>query len=248
MTIYAVNGKEPVAAWIPSLDTAGNGTTTLTDLVGSNNGTLTNMDAATDWVADTDSGGVRALACDGVNDFINCGTNSIFNLPGNMGFSCWVKPTRVTGNDQFLCERRTGGGGDLAYSVYITTGKLAMFRFDGATRQIISAASVITNVWNHLVFSTDNSGSYLGINGVWETFARQPSNSSPTGTLYLGKSTANSRWLAALLDDVRIFNIGLDASDVAYLYNSGTGRGIITATGNPVGNLQNNLQSMRLGL
>ena len=47
MTIYAVNGKEPVAAWIPSLDTAGNGTTTLTDLVGSNNGTLTNMDAAT---------------------------------------------------------------------------------------------------------------------------------------------------------------------------------------------------------
>ena len=48
MSLYAVNGKEPVAAWIPSLDTAGNGTTTLTDLVGSNNGTLTNMDAATD--------------------------------------------------------------------------------------------------------------------------------------------------------------------------------------------------------
>ena len=67
MSLYAVNGKEQIAAWIPSLDTAGNGTTTLTDLVGSNDGTLTNMDAA-DWVADTDAGGVRALDFDGTND------------------------------------------------------------------------------------------------------------------------------------------------------------------------------------
>ena len=40
--------------WCPSLDDAGNGTTTLTDLSGNgNHGTLTNMDPATDWVADT---------------------------------------------------------------------------------------------------------------------------------------------------------------------------------------------------
>lgn len=89
MSIYAVNGKEPIAAWIPSLDTAGNGTTTLTDLVGSNHGTLTNMDAATDWVADTGAGGVRALDFDGVNDHV------VFSPPAfssTASFSLWVKP------------------------------------------------------------------------------------------------------------------------------------------------------------
>ena len=35
MTIYAVNGKEPVAAWIPSLDTAGGSGQTFHPLGGS---------------------------------------------------------------------------------------------------------------------------------------------------------------------------------------------------------------------
>ena len=62
-----------LAWWCPSLDETGNGTTTLYDLVGSVNGTLTNMDASTDWVADTASGGVRCLDFDGTNDFIDYG-------------------------------------------------------------------------------------------------------------------------------------------------------------------------------
>jgi len=78
--------------WCPSLDTSGNGTTTLTDLSGNgNNGTLTNMDAATDWVADTDNGGVRALALSGTSQYVDLGVT-----PGDFGTTdfavmCWYK-------------------------------------------------------------------------------------------------------------------------------------------------------------
>ena len=45
---------DEVGWWCPSLDDTGNGTVTLNDLSGSgDDGTLTNMDAATDWVSDT---------------------------------------------------------------------------------------------------------------------------------------------------------------------------------------------------
>ncbi len=59
-----------VCAMCPSKDTAGDGTTTLTDFVGVSNGTLTNMDAATDWLSDTGSGGTKALDFDGTNDHV----------------------------------------------------------------------------------------------------------------------------------------------------------------------------------
>jgi hypothetical protein len=60
---------DEIGRWSPSDDDDGNGTTTLNDLSGNaNHGTLTDMDAASDWVTDTANGGVRALDFDGSND------------------------------------------------------------------------------------------------------------------------------------------------------------------------------------
>ena len=89
----AVNGKTPVSAWVPSRDTAGNSTTTLTDLSsGENNGTLTNMAVpANNWVADTDAGGVRALEFDGSNDYVALGSGAALSITGEMAISCWYK-------------------------------------------------------------------------------------------------------------------------------------------------------------
>jgi hypothetical protein len=56
-----------IAALCPSQDTTGDGTTTLTDFAGVGNGTLTDMDAATDWVTDD---GKRCLDFDGSNDHV----------------------------------------------------------------------------------------------------------------------------------------------------------------------------------
>lgn len=81
-----------LAWWCPSLDTTGNGTTTLYDLAGSNNGVLTNMDAATDWVADTGSGGVRALDFDGSNDRVQAGS-AFASFSGSVFCSAWIKPS-----------------------------------------------------------------------------------------------------------------------------------------------------------
>jgi hypothetical protein len=76
--------------YCPSLDDAGNGTTTVNDLVGVNNGTLTNM-TGTAWVADTDSGGIRCLSYPTINSVVLSSNN--IGIVGNVPFSIsmWVK-------------------------------------------------------------------------------------------------------------------------------------------------------------
>jgi hypothetical protein len=63
-----------IAALCPSKDTSGDGTTTLTDFTEVSDGTLTNMDAASDWVTDD---GKRALDFDGSNDYVITGATPV---------------------------------------------------------------------------------------------------------------------------------------------------------------------------
>jgi hypothetical protein len=96
MGLYDVNGKVPVSAWIPSKDDSGNGTTTLNDLVGSNNGTLTNFaltGSTSNWVADTNAGGIRAIDCDITNDFVAVTVASYSDFM----LSLWINPTAFGG-------------------------------------------------------------------------------------------------------------------------------------------------------
>jgi hypothetical protein len=90
-TGYAKNASESanpnlwkglVGAWMPSFGVTGN---TLKDVSGNgNDGTLTNMDAATDWV--TTSKGL-ALDFDGVNDYVSVDQSSLASIRGGSEFS-----------------------------------------------------------------------------------------------------------------------------------------------------------------
>lgn len=81
--------------WIcPSLDDDGNGSAVAYDLAENGlNASLTFMDPATDWVADTDSGGVRAIDLDGVNDYLSIAHHSLINFERTNPFTLtgWIK-------------------------------------------------------------------------------------------------------------------------------------------------------------
>jgi len=85
-----------VGAWMPSLDVTGE---TLRDVSGNgNHGTLTNMDAASDWVA-TSKG--LALDFDGVNDYVNT-NGSVVSLDDDFTFLVAVRtPSSLSSNSTF---------------------------------------------------------------------------------------------------------------------------------------------------
>jgi hypothetical protein len=222
MTIYAVNGKEPIAAWIPSLDTAGNGTTTLTDLVGSNNGALTNMDAATDWVSDTSNGGVRALDFDGVNDYVDLGPTL---TPSRLTWSIWIKTTGF--NKGILSDANAAS---FSNSLHVTVAGKAAFRI--GTTQLNGTSDVDDATWHHVVATYDLSAMKVYVDGNLENSISKTNAISWSANLILGQYFSSLYVFEGRLDDFRFFDTALDATDIAYLYNSGNGRGIVATTPN----------------
>jgi hypothetical protein len=226
LSIYAVNGKEPVAAWIPSLDAVGNGTTTLTDLVGSNNGTLTNMDAATDWVADTNAGGVRALDFDGVDDIV---TLTNIAITSGWSVSCWFNFSGLSGLRLAFSKRDPqrvflGQNDDKAY-IRIGT--------DGGS--LGSGISLSVNTWYHMaVVIAANGLSYEGFVNGSSVGTRPTSMSTSTTTsigAYNGFPVGFSAFHFGRSDDYRLWNQPLVLADVQYLYGGGFGRGITAGGG-----------------
>jgi hypothetical protein len=213
----AVNGKMPVAAWIPSLDTVGNGTTTLTDLAGSNDGTLTNMDAATDWVADTAAGGVRALDFDGVNDRV---VTLQEHSSGDITVAMWVYATRLvndslfgspddSGNEKFA---RVRSGGD------INTG----FNTSNVTFSGVLSAST----WTHVAIGFDLTNNEISLwkNGVLVSTLSTGSLSIPTPQRFqIGARRTGLQPFQGRIDDVRVFAELLATGDASDLYTAQRG-------------------------
>lgn len=231
----SVNGKTPISAWVPSRDTAGNGTTTLTDLsTGGNNGTLTNMATpASNWVADTGAGGVRALEFDGTNDYVALGSSAALSIVGQLSISCWYKSAGSYTQDQVLIGNCDSSGG---FSNYILSVGYSFDRpefWQNAAGPFATSSTGISDTnWHHIVaVRSGSSGAWnikIYLDGTLVANANTSTN--PTGgtrPTTLGRfGTFNGYHLRGRGDDWRIWNQPLDATDVSALYASGAGRGI----------------------
>ena len=206
-----------VGAWCPSLGPTGS---RLHDMSRRANwGTLTNMDAATDW---TISGGQYALDFDGTDD-----TVSHINLAmtGAFGVSLWfLKRTNGIYNARILW----GNVADADTYVGNVTLTTINTQSDTTGQQKNYTFSVSNNQWYHFALSRDAAnGVRLFLNGVESTSGVQ----TVTGTYTLNRigqysnnsgADAGLNW-DGLLDDMTVFNRPLLADQIRQLYLLGRG-------------------------
>ena len=199
-----------IAWWCPSLDDSGNGTTTLNDLTGNGNtGTLTNMDASTDWVADTTSGGVRALDFDGSNDHVTgSGLASISGATSSV--SVWVKFDTLTGVGDVLLTIGTGQ---------------RFWQIANATQVYVSSALATVSsqtwvgAWTHIALIADGTTTAAYRDGTLIS----TSGSTPTAIASGTKAFRIADWTAGgfafdgLLDDMRVFARVLSQAEITKL-------------------------------
>ena len=229
-----------VGAWAPSLGQTG--LTLRDESVFGNHGTLTNMDAASDWVV---SGGKGALDFDGSNDYVNIfGTSDPKAvLPtGSLTEMCWFRSTQ-TWNTNFwpgtagLVTGATSGAGTGDYGIMGC-------RYNGQDGQVVFFVGVNGSVndyfagsggtalndgrWHHAVgvFNLNQSIS-LWIDGVLQQTTSVPNGGVlNTAPLQLGWNQfhgGNSAVLNGQLDDIRLYNRALSPSEIKLL---ATRRGI----------------------
>ena len=221
-----------VAWWCPSLDDDGNGTTTLYDLTGNGwDGTLTNMDAATDWVADTNNGGIRCLDFDGVNDRVATSLN-LLNGETEKTITMWLNPLTTASNANF--EGYAGSQSTSTARVMVLNAGSIAGRDDiffavgnGANSAGYTTGNVLSdNTWKHWVFEFNGNGTgnagrcKIWCDGVDQTLAF--SNTIPatlanvSAAFNLASINTGSNSICRL-DDIRIFDRLLTSGEIANL-------------------------------
>jgi hypothetical protein len=211
--------------WCPSLNPAMGGSR-LWDLSFRQNwGTLTNM-ANDDWVI---SGGKGALDFDGSNDHVNLGQRSPFQLDFSSRFSisAWIRTTATSGG---IIGKRVVAG----WYFSIESANIIGLVLQGTSSAVIVnsvASGVSDGNWHQVACTYTGNSNASGISLFVD--GRQVSTTtvlnSAIGSMLnaidttIGAVTTNQFFLASQLDDIRLYNRALTASEVRQLWQIGRG-------------------------
>ena len=203
----AVNGKMPIHAWVPTRSGIAD------DLVGANDGTLTN---GASIVSDTGAGGAAAFDLDGTNDLVDIGSGI---NPTAFSWSIWFFSTGGA-NEGLISDAGGVGVSNVlnVRNVASPNGNLS-FRLNGGSGTIIGATGVNNAAWHHAVATYDGSHMRLYLDGASNATAVSYSTAVTwSGNLVFGRYNSATQSFDGLIDDVRIWDQAIDATDVADLY------------------------------
>lgn len=207
------------------------------DRSGNNNhGTMTNMATTSRY----DIGQVgQALKFDGVNDYVITQSISLAST-NNISLSMWIKylPTTAAigssygqASERFTDYNETFFFGDIADDTTCLNQLEVCLK--GDTGYSCACYTRPNNGW-HLFSSIYNTSLPINevdlyIDGILQTAVTRPYNvNNPnnfgTGPIYLMTQLADSSYTEGVVDEVRLYNRALSASEIADLYRAGAAK------------------------
>jgi len=158
----------------------------------------------------------RALQFDGVNDWVTVNDSASLDLSSGMSLEAWVYPQSQTngGNTVLLKEISNGE----IYSVYSEEdSNLPVSYFNnGSYRTVFGTKRLPANTWSHLVGTYDGQVQRLYVNGI--EVAKSAQNGliqQSSGVLRIGGNSLWGEFFHGYIDEVRIYNRSLTATEVS---------------------------------
>lgn len=194
--------------------------TTASDSVGSSPGTVFNGAAWTSGIIG------QALSFDGVDDYVGGFSGGLPTGPAS--FSVWIKPTVVSGTYDII-GRLSNWASAYGYGILINGSNVIGIADGGYSGWSYNLATPISaNVWSHVVFTLDGWGASttgkLYVDGVLKNTFTGTAGQYASYPFNIGSSANGAaRLFSGDIDDVRIYNRALSATEVQSLYNAGTG-------------------------
>ncbi len=198
-----------------------------------NRGTLTNMEASSDWVATkVRKTAGRVLDFDGTNDTVIVPDRPSLSITGTgLTLSAWVRQTGATAYKQIFAKASGTGTTNRSYGLYITGGSgpgaANSLGFETRTSSTVDNGfgAIANNVWTHCV------GAYDGSVMTWYLQGSQVGQVAQTGNiaaqnsdLYLGQfSSGGFSTFSGQIAEWAIWNKSVTASEARTLYRLGPG-------------------------
>ena len=223
-----LSSLSPISWWrMGDGDTAN----TITDNVGSNNGTMVNMNAS-NFVTDVPTlpfTNTKSIALDGVDDYVSTGLNLSYTTYPNVSFSCWIKMDKASLNT-FTSYSPTGAyvqtyPNSSPIRIYTNASKEAFVLVQGnGTSQ--STTDLADGNWHHIVqtarYEASGTVNNVYVDGVKEITNQLFLSYAPiTGDFFVGSRTATTQFFVGGIDEVAVFDSELAQSDITAIYGSG---------------------------
>ena len=195
--------------------------TTWKDLSGNNNtGTLTNGPTFS-------AGNQGSIVFDGVDDYVNCGSNSSLNL-GSLTLSAWVKAsTNVSTYRAIIADESITGASTWNYRLYIlqSSGLVAFDVSGGGYSGVSSTYAINNNQWYHIcaVRTSPGGTQNLYINGILNNSSSDTTSITTLSyAVWIGRSPFGGGVypFSGNISQVSIYNRSLTATEVLQNYNA----------------------------
>ncbi len=182
----------------------------LTDATG--NGRTGTISGAT-WSAEGHTG--KALSFDGVDDIVTVADHSSLDMTSEFTVESWIRPDTLSAWREVILKEAPPD--TLAYGLYTSSPGGTRPSAWTAGGYAFSSQSIPTGSWTHLAATYDSGTMRIYVNGTLTgTGTNVAEPASTAGALRIG---ANSIWpeeaFDGLIDDVRIYDRALTASEIA---------------------------------
>jgi PKD repeat protein len=164
-----------------------------------------------------------------VDDYVNIPYTSSLDLQDSLTISAWINSTNNSSQSRGIAGKAGG------YQIFIESGGLLVFGFyNGAGWTLLHSSIHITeNVWVHVAgtFNSADGTLQLYINGAPETsIVTAQRLSANANSVMIGGFGSDGSPFSGRIDEVKVFNRALNASEVANL----AGFNFISQTGMPL--------------
>lgn len=165
----------------------------------------------------------EAFAFDGVDDFISVPYAPDWAFGANaFTLEMWASFSGISGSPALVaCD---AGGGPLNKWIFWLNGGVLQLHVNGGTPTYISSApfTPTEGQWYHLVLTRNGNNFTFFVNGsVYSSIVSSVSIPAANAPLSIGNAEGNF-FFDGMLDEVRIYNRALSASEIQAIYQAGT--------------------------
>ena len=189
------------------------------DAIGTNHGTVNGATLTTDRFGIANS----AYSFDGTSSYIST-SNLATTQSDNWTMSAWVKPSSLNQIGVIMLNGNTTGVND-GYGLFQANGSSGsgntLTGFHHTHGWVNSGGNFTNNnTWYHVVMERDNGVDKYFINGVQTPNTSTMSITNPVGSLIIGGLSNGFDMFQGAIDEVKIYNTPLTASEVLAEYNA----------------------------
>ena len=164
----------------------------------------------------------QGMFFNGINN--NMGTTTFSsNIPAGASprtVALWMRPTTALLNGEAPFMYGLQSASDGFYFVVFSNGELCVGQWGGGDSPCTSAGAIAINAWYDIVETYDGTTAFLYVNGLLIGSTARSFSTTPVG-LTVGSAAGNVGFFQGIIDDVRVYNRALSATQVLQLYNAG---------------------------